>query len=392
MKFPLLLSIAFLLLILFSLESQEKWRKLTTADGLSSNVVNQIYQTENGDIWIGTKRGIDRYNGVFQPFFYQTDSGVELESDIFEMTTGQPIIKLIINKTNHPRSVTTEISLFDGLEWDQPDFFRDNDIMGSKMPEFAVVDGSKLWISTLWDGLVGFDGKNWQRYDVDVGTDWLVKTPDGRLWTGVWGIMNGIASFDGQKWNLEFNTNNAPFGNVSVNTVLSTSTGEILLGTDEATIRQSLEEVDKQVETLNHREVIQDVLAHGFFVVSVVSEEQAIEVANLVAPEHIELQVDATKIERFTSAVTTAGAILQGHDTPTVLGDFAAGPSHVLPTGRAARFSSGLRLSDFFRRSSILRYDLEALRKAENAISRFSSMEKLDAHGRSLSIRLKNRE
>ena len=165
-----------------------------------------------------------------------------------------------------------------------------------------------------------------------------------------------------------------------------------LLGTDEATIRQSLEEIDKQVETLNHREAIQDVLEQGFLVVSVVSEEQAIEVANLVAPEHLELQVDANKIERFTSAVTTAGAILQGHDTPTVLGDFAAGPSHVLPTGRAARFSSGLRLSDFFRRSSILRYDLEALRKAENAISRFSSMEKLDAHGRSLSIRLKNRE
>ena len=128
MKFPLLLSIAFLLLILFSLESQEKWRKLTTADGLSSNVVNQIYQTENGDIWIGTKRGIDRYNGVFQPFFYQTNSGVELESDIFEMTTGQTIIKLIINKTNHPRSVTTEISLFDGLEWEDADFFSDNNI------------------------------------------------------------------------------------------------------------------------------------------------------------------------------------------------------------------------------------------------------------------------
>ena len=128
MKFPLLLSIAFLLLILFSIDSQEKWRKLTTADGLSSNVVNQIYQTENGDIWIGTKRGIDRYNGVFQPFFNQIDSGVELESDIFEMTTGQPIIKLIINKTNHPRSVTTEISLFDGLEWEDADFFSDNNI------------------------------------------------------------------------------------------------------------------------------------------------------------------------------------------------------------------------------------------------------------------------
>ena len=204
MKFPLLLSIAFLLLILFSLDSQEKWRKLTTSDGLSSNVVNQIYQTKNGDIWIGTKRGIDRQNGVFQPFFYQKDSGVELASDIFEMTTGQPIIKLIINKTNHPRSVTTEISLFDGLEWDEPDFLGDNDIRVSDMQEFAVASDGKLWIGT-WNGLVSFEGTGWKLYDTDVDIGWLVKTPDGRLWSES-GDMDWIASFDGQKWIPEFNT------------------------------------------------------------------------------------------------------------------------------------------------------------------------------------------
>ena len=67
----LLLPITFLFLLLSSLlYSQQKWRQLTAADGLSSNVVNQIYQTKNGDIWIGTDKGVDRYNGVFQPFFY----------------------------------------------------------------------------------------------------------------------------------------------------------------------------------------------------------------------------------------------------------------------------------------------------------------------------------
>jgi histidinol dehydrogenase len=113
-------------------------------------------------------------------------------------------------------------------------------------------------------------------------------------------------------------------------------------------------------------------------------------VANFVAPEHLELQIDDSKVERFTSSITTAGSILQGHYTPPVLGDFAAGPSHVLPTGRTSRFSAGLRLSDFFRRSSIVRYDLEALCKAEEVISRFSAMEELGAHGRSLSIRFEN--
>ena len=163
-----------------------------------------------------------------------------------------------------------------------------------------------------------------------------------------------------------------------------------LVSADENILKDSLLEIEKQIATLTHREAIQGVLARGLFVISVASDEQVVEVANYVAPEHLELQVHAGKVEHFTASITTAGAILQGHDTPTVLGDFVAGPSHVLPTGRAARFSAGLRLSDFLRRSSTVCYDLEALRKAENVISRFSSMEKLDAHGRSLSIRLED--
>ena len=163
-----------------------------------------------------------------------------------------------------------------------------------------------------------------------------------------------------------------------------------LLCMDENILQLSLAETEKQLETLSHRDAIRSVLETGLFVIQVSSEKQAFEVANFIAPEHLELQIDDTKVERFTSSITTAGSILQGHYTPTVLGDFAAGPSHVLPTGRTSRFSAGLRLSDFFRRSSIVRYDLEALRKADEVISRFSAMEELDAHGRSLSIRFEN--
>ena len=77
-----------------------------------------------------------------------------------------------------------------------------------------------------------------------------------------------------------------------------------------------------------------------------------------------------------------------GHCTATSLGDFVAGPSHVLPTGRSSRFSSGLKLNDFFRRTSFIRYNEKSAKKALPAVSEFALMEQLDAHGRSLSMRI----
>lgn len=153
-------------------------------------------------------------------------------------------------------------------------------------------------------------------------------------------------------------------------------------------ISESITEIERQIKGLQHCKNIRRSLDSGLYAIDADSETSIIEIANFIAPEHLELQVDESKIDRFTSAITTAGAILQGHYTPTVVGDFAAGPSHVLPTGRASRFSSGLRLSDFLRRSSIVRYDRKALVQAESVISCFSEMENLDAHGRSLSVRL----
>ena len=161
-----------------------------------------------------------------------------------------------------------------------------------------------------------------------------------------------------------------------------------LVSENSSLIERSLQEIERQIETLTHRDAIRGILQSGLYCIQGGDEESIVEVANFIAPEHLELQVVDEKIDRLTSLITTAGAIFQGHLTPTVLGDFAAGPSHVLPTGRASRFSSGLRLSDFLRRSSIVRYDRNALRNAEAIISSFSAMENLDAHGRSLSMRL----
>ena len=173
----LLLSIASLLLILSLLHSQDGWRRLTTDDGLSDNKILTVYQAENGDIWIGTAKGINRYNGVFE-------EGPLLGSvnRILESPTGQIISRELLSRANRRPVI---INLFDGLEWDEPDFFDDSDTKASAMPEFAVISDGKFWIAT-WNGLVGFDGQNWQFYDPDIVVDWLVKTPDGRLWSESW--------------------------------------------------------------------------------------------------------------------------------------------------------------------------------------------------------------
>lgn len=133
------------------------------------------------------------------------------------------------------------------------------------------------------------------------------------------------------------------------------------------------------------------ILDGGFLAIQVRNLGEAAEVANRVAPEHLELLVRPGAAKALVRSVTTAGAILVGNSTPTALGDFAAGPSHVLPTGGAGRFSSGLRVSDFLRRTSLLSYDPGSLRKAEPTVAALAAMEKLDAHGRSVAIRIPRR-
>ena len=145
--------------------------------------------------------------------------------------------------------------------------------------------------------------------------------------------------------------------------------------------------VEAQAAILTRGVAIRKILENNFVVFLVDQLDRAVEAANIVAPEHLELQVDDSKLDQLTAAITTAGSILQGHMSPTVLGDFTAGPSHTLPTGFSGRAFSGLRATDFLRRSSIVRYDAESLGKARATVGKFSSMEQLDAHGNSLEIR-----
>jgi histidinol dehydrogenase len=147
--------------------------------------------------------------------------------------------------------------------------------------------------------------------------------------------------------------------------------------------------VKRRLPDLGHKAAIAKILKSRTCFIEVPDLDAAMEVANFVAPEHLELHVDKPKFKVLVGRIKTAGAILCGHDTPTVLGDFTAGPSHTLPTARTGRFFSGLKITDFMRRSSIVEYDRRSLEKARQVVNVFSELENLDAHGKSLEIRFR---
>ena len=159
----------------------------------------------------------------------------------------------------------------------------------------------------------------------------------------------------------------------------------VLLTDFEPLIEKVVEELGSQSEQLGRREAVQAVLDNGIYLVRLESIEQAVDVANRYAPEHLEIM---TETPRDTAAgIVAAGAIFLGPWTPEPVGDFVAGPSHVLPTGGTARFFSGLTVDQFYRRTSIVEYDRDALAAEADAVAEFSRVEELDAHGRSVAIR-----
>ena len=160
-----------------------------------------------------------------------------------------------------------------------------------------------------------------------------------------------------------------------------------LVATSAKIIHDIVVEVQTQLKTISRSEKTQRVLGDGFLAIEVKNLSEAVKIANYVAPEHLELLVKESAHKALLRDITTAGAIMLGNYTPTALGDFTAGPSHVLPTGRAGRFFSGLRVADFMRRTSVIRYDKTSVKKGEPIVSAFATMEKLDAHGRSVKVR-----
>ena len=115
---------------------------------------------------------------------------------------------------------------------------------------------------------------------------------------------------------------------------------------------------------------------------------QAIELTNLLAPEH--LHISTNDPESILGKIQNAGAIFLGHNTPVAVGDYIAGPSHVLPTGGTARFANGLCVNDFLKRSSVICYNRDALDDAADDLCRLAEVEGLTAHSASVKIRLED--
>jgi histidinol dehydrogenase len=145
-------------------------------------------------------------------------------------------------------------------------------------------------------------------------------------------------------------------------------------------------EVARQAETLSRRAVVERSLADFGAAFVVGTLEEACALVNRLAPEHLEIV--AREAEAAAALVRHAGAIFFGAHTPEAVGDYFAGPNHVLPTGGAARFSSALGVQHFLRRTSIVRYTREELQQTAPLIAALAEAEGLDAHARSALIRL----
>jgi histidinol dehydrogenase len=148
-------------------------------------------------------------------------------------------------------------------------------------------------------------------------------------------------------------------------------------------------EITRQLPKLSRREFIERALKNNGWLIEVESLEDGIELVNQIAPEHCEVMV--RKAEAISKRITTAGAIFLGPYSPTVLGDYVAGPSHTLPTGGAGASFAGLTVDQFQRRTSVVEYSRSSLRKSIDAVREFAALEGLDAHGKSAAIRLEGR-
>lgn len=144
-------------------------------------------------------------------------------------------------------------------------------------------------------------------------------------------------------------------------------------------------EVERQLKLLPREEIARSSIENNGKIIVADSLDQAIDIANEIAPEHLELAVDNPF--DHVSKIRNAGSIFLGKYCPEALGDYWAGPNHTLPTMGTARFSSPLSVDDFIKKSSFTYYTADALSAVADDIAAFAESEGLRAHGRSVQIR-----
>lgn len=165
-----------------------------------------------------------------------------------------------------------------------------------------------------------------------------------------------------------------------------TAAQSILMTDDEAFATAVMNAVDTQLKTLLRGQTAAASWRDFGAVILVDDFQSALPLANRIAPEHMELAVENPDI--LLPNIKNAGAIFIGRYTPEVIGDYVGGSNHVLPTARSARFSSGLSVLDYMKRSSILKLGAEQLRVLGPAAIELANAEGLQAHGRSVAVRL----
>ncbi|MBQ7656288.1 MAG: histidinol dehydrogenase [Clostridia bacterium] len=159
----------------------------------------------------------------------------------------------------------------------------------------------------------------------------------------------------------------------------------ILVTDSEELAVQVQAEVEKQVKLLPREEIARVSIDNNSKIIVAHNLDQGVEIANLIAPEHLEICVDDPFV--YLGRIESAGSVFLGRNVPEALGDYWAGPNHTLPTSGTARFSSPLSVDDFVKKSQFLYYSTDALKEAKDSIVAFAQREGLNGHANSVAIR-----
>jgi histidinol dehydrogenase len=159
-----------------------------------------------------------------------------------------------------------------------------------------------------------------------------------------------------------------------------------LVTTSEKVLRAVKSEIKKQLPKLARKEFISRALENNGWLILVKSLDDGIALTNQLAPEHCEVMT--RQAQKVSEKILTAGAIFLGNWSPTVLGDYVAGPSHVLPTDGAGASFAGLTVEQFQRRTSVVEYNRASLKRALKSVKKFAELEGLGAHGKSAELRI----
>ena len=162
----------------------------------------------------------------------------------------------------------------------------------------------------------------------------------------------------------------------------------ILITDSDDLVKAVTEQVEINLKNLSRSEIAGKSWNHNGAIIKVTDFEMAAELANRIAPEHLELCV--SKPENLAKNISNAGAIFLGHWTPEAVGDYVTGPNHVLPTARSARFSSGLSVMDFLKRTTLAKVSRDALLRIGPSAVTLANSEGLECHGLSISERMKS--